>query len=93
MIDLYKAPTDKIFNEIKEKSIEIWNQYDNTYGYVDEKLRIVNTTTNIKDNYLYIFNMFDMSNQRKLLKMLSPKSRKYILNRLLSIYRIWLMME
>lgn len=30
------APSDKIFNEIKQAATEIWQTYDNTYGYVDE---------------------------------------------------------
>lgn len=28
----YTPPTEKQFNELKEKAIEVWNTYDNEYG-------------------------------------------------------------
>ena len=58
--------SDEVFNELKEKAIEIWNTYDNTYGYVDEKVDYLNSFGNTKDNYGTIIGMFDIHNQRKL---------------------------
>lgn len=37
MTDYYKTPPQEIFEDIKENAIKIWQTYDNTYGYQDEK--------------------------------------------------------
>ena len=29
---------DSIFKELKQEAIKIWQTYDNTYGYADEKI-------------------------------------------------------
>lgn len=71
----YDEPSDEIFNEIKEKAIEIWRTYDDTYGYASEKIGYVNSITNIKDNWGTIVGMFDNDNQHKLLAKLSPETR------------------
>ena len=65
----YIAPSQEIFDEIKSKAIELWNTYDNTYGYVDEKVDRIKNIENIRDNCAYIVGMFDSSNQRKLFQM------------------------
>ena len=57
---------DKLFNELKEAAIEIWQGYDNTYGYVDEKTDRLSKLKNVKDNYNTIIGMFDINNQIKL---------------------------
>lgn len=69
------APSDAIFNEIKEAAIEIWMTYDNTYGYVDEKVNYIDKIKNVKDNWGTIVGMFDYSNQQKLLSKLSPEAK------------------
>lgn len=73
--DYYTAPSDKVFNEIKEAAIEIWQTYDDTYGYATEKITRVREITNVKDNWGYIVGMFDSPNQQKLLAKLSPEAR------------------
>ena len=75
MEDYYTAPSDEVFNEIKEKSIEIWQTYDDTYGYASEKIERVNSITNSKDNWGSIVGMFDSTNQQKLLAKLSTEAR------------------
>lgn len=69
------APSDAIFNEIKEAAVEIWMTYDNTYGYVDEKVNYIDKIKNVKDNWGTIVGMFDYSNQQKLLRKLSPEAK------------------
>jgi len=69
------APSDEIFNEIKQASIEIWKTYDDTHGYASEKINHVNSITNIKDNWGTIVGMFDYINQGKLLDKLSPEAK------------------
>jgi hypothetical protein len=75
-LDLYyKAPSDKIFNEIKKEAIKIWESYDDTYGYATEKINKVKDIKNIRDSVMFIFGMFDVHNQRKLMEALSDASR------------------
>lgn len=78
MDDYYTAPSDEVFNEIKEKAIEIWQTYDDTYGYASEKIGYVNRITNVKDNWGTIVGMFDSTNQQKLLAKLSPEAREKV---------------
>ena len=69
--DYYKAPSDEIFDYIKEKCIDLWKTYDNTYGYVDEKLEIITPMQIIRDNVRYMVNMFDDRNKFALLRRCS----------------------
>ena len=79
----YTAPEDKIFNEIKEKAIEIWNTYDNAGGYRDSKVNAIKDLENISDNCMYIVAMFDDSNQGKLANSLSQEARLVIRERMI----------
>ena len=76
--DYYTAPSDEVFNEIKEKSIEVWQTYDDTYGYASEKIERVNSISNYKDNWGSIVGMFDSPNQHKLLAKLSDEARGFV---------------
>lgn len=78
MEDYYTAPSDEIFNEIKEKAIEIWQTYDDTHGYATEKINRVKEITNVKDNWGYIVGMFDSTNQQKLLNRLSEGAKRKV---------------
>lgn len=78
MEDYHAAPSDEVFNEIKEKSIEIWQTYDDTYGYATEKIERVDSINNVKDNWGAIVGMFDNPNQQKLLARLSPGAREKV---------------
>jgi len=71
----YQPPKDKVFNEMKKESIKIWKSYDDTYGYASEKINKVKDLRNVSDNFMYMFAMFDVFNQRKLLSSLSDASR------------------
>jgi len=77
----YTAPTDKQFNELKEKAIEIWNEYDNAGGYRDEKLNQL-PAKNFKDNFMFIVAMFDSENMRLLADKLSQDAKDAIKERM-----------
>jgi len=79
----YTPPPDKIFKEVKEKCIEIWNTYDNTYGYVDEKVDRIKDIKNIQDNLMYMIAMFDINNQKRLADKLSNKAHLAIKERMI----------
>lgn len=78
MDDYYTAPSDAVFEEIKARAIEIWQTYDDTYGYATEKIERVKSITNVKDNWGFIVGMFDSPNQQKLLAKLSPEAREKV---------------
>lgn len=72
-----RAVSDELFNELKNAALEIWQTYDNTYGYVDEKIAMMNFP-NVKDNYGTIIGMFDIHNQRKLYDKVSDEAKALI---------------
>jgi hypothetical protein len=72
------APSDEIFEEIRKASIEIWQTYDDQFGYASEKIKMVNDLTNFKDNWGTMVGMFDYTNQQKLLDKLSPKAQSKV---------------
>jgi len=80
----YEAPTDEQFEEVKAKCIQIWNTYDDTYGYATEEIDRIKNMENISDNVMYMIAMFDMSNMTKLSILLSVETRKAISDRMIS---------
>jgi len=79
----YTAPNDEIFEEVREKAIEIWNTYDNTYGYASEKIDRIKDIKNISDNLMFMVAMFDHINMAKLAEKLSPEARQAIRERMI----------
>ena len=77
----YQAPTDEQFEEVKAKCIEIWNSYDDNYGYATGKTDRIKNMKNIQDNVMSMIAMFDMNNMTKLSILLSSETRKAISDR------------
>jgi hypothetical protein len=75
MFNYNEAPSDEVFNDIKNKSIEIWNTYDDTYWYATEKIDRIKDIENIRDNVRYIFGMFDIHNQSKLMQLVGEDAK------------------
>lgn len=73
-----KTVTDQTFNELKAEAIKIWQTYDNTYGYVDEKVGYLESFGNVKDNYGTIIGMFDNPNQHKLYNAVGDEAKEAI---------------
>lgn len=80
----YTPPEDSQFDELKEKAIEVWNTYDNQFGYVDEKVNAIEKIPNVQDNFTYIVAMFDMKNQRKLADKLSDETKLAVRERIIA---------
>ncbi len=76
--DYYTAPSNEVFNEIKDAAISIWKTYDDTYGYATGKINRIKDIQNIKDNAWFIVQMFDPNNQRKLMESVSPETKLMI---------------
>lgn len=75
----YTPPSDRMFQEIKREAIKIWETYDNTYGYVDEKVGRIKNLKNVEDNYMYMVSMFDPMNQARLFMRLKPATYKRVM--------------
>lgn len=76
------TPTEDVFNKIINIATIIWLQYDNEFGYVTEKLDIINNLTNYEDNVMIAYRMFDHVNQAKFRKLASEDVLTYINNNL-----------
>lgn len=84
--DYYKAPSDSVFNNIKENAIKLWQTFDDTYGYATEKVSRIERIHNTSDNAWYIVAMFDLGNQGRLIEMLDEEARNAVLEMLRSQY-------
>ena len=81
----YKAPSGEVFNKVRNACLEIWDTYDNAYGYVTKKTDRIVRLENVKDNMMYMISMFDVNNVQKLAKKLDNETKKEISDRLLSV--------
>ena len=80
--DIMNTPSQEIFDEMKYVATQIWKGYDNSHGYVDEKLSRINSFGNIQDNSMIFYRMFDSHNQEKFRSFSSPEVLDYIKNNL-----------
>lgn len=78
----YTAPPQEVFDEIKAAAIEIWSEYDDTYGYASDKISRIKDIENVQDNAWYMVAMFDPMNQIKLIQRVSESTAKMILDAL-----------
>jgi hypothetical protein len=73
-----ETPTQEIFDEMKSIATDIWNTYDNQFGYVTEKLKQINSFDNIQDNAMVFYRMFDIQNQTTFFYKASSEVKTYI---------------
>lgn len=78
----YETPSQEIFNEMKQIATDIWNTYDNQFGYVTEKLERINSFDNVQDNAMVFYRMFDWQNQAKFRSKASEEVLEYVNNNL-----------
>ena len=74
------TPSQEIYNEMKSIATQVWLSYDNTYGYVTEKLNYINSIKNIEDNAMVFYRMFDDNNQETFRANASNEVLNYIQN-------------
>ncbi|HWT39948.1 MAG TPA: hypothetical protein VN081_01570 [Dongiaceae bacterium] len=74
----YTAPSNAVFEEIKQEAIKLWQTYDDEFKYATQKINLIKDLENIGDNYMYIYAMFDHNNQAKLYDALRPRTQKRI---------------
>jgi hypothetical protein len=74
------TPSQEIYNEMKSIATQIWETYDNQYGYVTDKLNYINSIDNIQDNAMVFYRMFDDNNQETFRTNASNEVLNYIQN-------------
>ena len=79
----YTSPTDKQFNELKEKAIEVWKELNSHPSYENEKVNRIKDLKNISDNFMTMVAMFDIFNQAKLAEKLSKETRQAVRERMI----------
>lgn len=82
----YTTPEHDVFNEVKNKAIDVWIEMypeDNHPFYAKEKVDRIKDMGNVSDNLMYIVAMFDLENQLILANRLSDNSRKAIRERMI----------
>ena len=78
MFDYYTPPSQEVFDDIKQASIKVWQSMDDTYGYTTDKIKRIKDLENVQDNSWYMFAMFDIFNQAKLIDLVSPTTQEKI---------------
>lgn len=78
MFDYYTPPSQEVFDDIKQASIKVWQSMDDTYGYTTDKIKRIKDLENVQDNAWYMFAMFDIFNQAKLIDLVSPTTQEKI---------------
>lgn len=66
--------TDEIFNDVKNKIINVWNTYDNQFGYVDEKIETINSLPQEWDSVILMFRMFHVLVRNEIIKTLNEET-------------------
>ena len=74
----FKAPSQEIFDNMKEVAISIWKTYDDEYGYRTEKIERIESIANIQGNAMTFYRMFDYENQAIFREKSSDEVIKYI---------------
>jgi hypothetical protein len=77
----HETPPQEIYEEIINAAKKIWqDNYDDQFGYVTEKLDMINSIRNYSDDVMICYRMFDIHNQRKMRELLSEEALLYINN-------------
>ncbi len=81
----YEAPSEEAFEDMKGAALEVWEQYRTSPGgYYEEKAGRIKDIKNVKDNFMYIFAMFDINNQRKCVSLLNPVTIEAVRERMVA---------
>ena len=78
----YTPPPEEAFTDMKAACIWLWRTYDNEYGYANEKIDAIKDIRNVGDNFMFMFAMFDVQNQAKIVGKLTKESRKELKKRM-----------
>lgn len=80
----YTAPSAEVFQDIKQAAINIWETYDDQFGYATQKINAIKDLPNVRDNAWYMVAMFDHCNKMRLMENVSRETRLLITDALSS---------
>ena len=82
----YEAPPQEQFENMKKKAIELWQTVFKENGsakiYQEEKINNIKDIDNVRDNFMFMFAMFDPFKQARLFGALNEQTRKAVVDRL-----------
>lgn len=80
----YTPPSQESFDDMKKACLDVWGQYrDSPGGYYKEKTARIPDMQNISDNFMYLFAMFDINNQRQVVALLEPLTIEEVRTRMI----------
>lgn len=81
----YVPPSDAAFEDMRKACLDVWGKYKDEPGdYFEEKTQRIPIMSNISDNFMYLFAMFDMNNQRQVISLLEPSTIEAVRERLIA---------
>ena len=78
----YTPPSNEAFEDLKAQAIAKWSTMGDEPSYAEEKIGRIKDIKNISDNFMMMFAMFDMHNQRLVGEKLKEETKKAINARL-----------
>jgi len=89
----YQAPSDAIFESVKQKCIEVWleldaEKYKNDAGYrkyIDANVEKLCSMKNIGDNFMVMLSFFDLGNLKRVAVKCSSEEKKEIRDRFYTV--------
>ena len=77
----YSTPSEEVFNNIKEKCINTWNDMTGANpAYIKAKLDRINNIRNVEADVMFMLAMFHPLLRNHVIQQLSEKSKEYINN-------------
>ncbi len=89
----YEAPSDDAFEDMKKACLEVWNSKGNDGGYRDEKIGRIKDIGNVGDNFMYMFAMFDINNQQRVVSLLEASTIEDVRERMKAGGNPWYVIE
>jgi hypothetical protein len=81
----YQPPSDEAFEDMRSSCIKLWSTMGDEPSYSKEKIGRIDKIKNVGDNFMYMFAMFDMHNQKLVAKDLKPETKDALRSRLESV--------
>ncbi len=83
----YKEPSDEVFDEVKKWVLKVFKSLEGKDSlYYKEKESEIKNIGNVKDNMMYLIARLSWNNVKKLVKKLTPKTKKEVYKRLESVW-------
>lgn len=89
----YQAPSDAAFEDMKKACMDVWSTMGNDGGYRDEKIGRIKDIKNISDNFMYMFAMFDINNQRRVVSLIEVSTIEDVRERMKAGGNPWYLIE